>query len=502
MPKSRPNILYVMADDHASNAISLYGSRLASVFQTPNLDRIGKEGAILTNCHCTNSICTPSRATILTGQYPHTNGVKTLKDFLSTRKNTFPQMMQKAGYQTAVVGKWHVHSEPKGFDYYEILPSQGRYHNPEFVDQSADWSEINVDEISGEREGFYYPAAKVTEGHSTDVITDKSLEFLAGRNKKKPFMLMCHFKATHGPFQYHPRYENMFAETEIPEPDSLWEDKSHRSVGSRDFGTTISENPGRGNLVSGYRDVLDYTELSSKERTKLAYQKYLKDYLRCAKGIDDNVGRLLEFLDQENLQNDTIVIYTSDQGMFLGEHDYIDKRWIYEEALRMPFLIRYPEEIHAGTVVDDIITNVDFAETFLDFAGIKKTDEMEGRSFREAVSGNTPDDWPDRLYYRYWMHLTHHNNPAHYGIRTKKYKLIFFYGLPLDSTQAMDSPTPPGWELYDLKKDPSELKNVYEKPEYASVVKDLKRQLFEMKEELGDNDEKYPELLKRVAESN
>ncbi len=497
MSQKIPNILYIMADDHAANAISLYGSRLASVFKTPNIDRIGHEGAIIKNCFCTNSICTPSRATILTGQYSHTNGVKTLKDSLDTKKNTYPQMLQKNGYQTALVGKWHVHSKPQGFDYYDILPGQGHYFDPEFIDQDIEWIEGGHSETTSPGGYSGYPEKRKSyRGHSTDIITDKSLDWLEEtRNENNPFMLMCHYKAPHGPWRYHPRYENLFYNIEIPEPDSLWEDKSHRSAGSRNFGRIIS------NMIENFQSdyptgSVDFSGLNNREKISLAYQKYLKDYLRCCKGIDDNVGRLLDYLDKNGLSENTIVIYTSDQGMFLGEHNYSDKRWIFEESLRMPFLIRYPEEIEAGLKIDDTVSNVDFAPTFLDYAGLEKTEAIEGKSFREVVKGKTPVDWSNKLYYRYWMHMAC-NIPAHYGIRTKDYKLIFYYGLPLDAAGAFSELTPAAWELYDLKNDPNELNNVYNDSSYANIVEKLKQQLFSMKKELGDTDNKYPELMRR-----
>lgn len=495
MIQQKPNILYIMADDHGANAISAYGSRLAEVFETPNIDRIGKEGAILTNCHCTNAICTPSRATILTGQYSHTNGVKTLSDVLNPDKETYPKMMRDSGYLTAVVGKWHVHSQPQGFDHYDILPGQGLYFDPYFLNSDCDWEAFGKNPHSSKQ-------GKQHIGHVTDLITNKCLNWLENRDKDKSFILMCHHKAPHDDFEYQPKYENLFDGIEIPEPDSLWEDKSHRSIGSREYGTTVSEWNQRRNAVqtmsrSDYATgPLDIAGLDAVGRTKAAYQKYLKDYLRCIKGIDDSVGQLLDYLDREGLAENTVVIYTSDQGMFLGEHDYIDKRWIFEEALQMPFLIRYPKEINPGTMVDDIMTNVDFAPTLLDYAGLEKTAKMQGQSCRQVLKGDTPDHWSNRLYYRYWMHMAHHDNPAHYGIRTKEYKLIFFYGLPLDATDALPNPTPASWELYDLVKDPQEMCNVYDRPEYSGVVQNLKEQLSAMKKEVCDEDDKYPEMLK------
>ncbi len=495
MSNKRPNILFIMSDDHGANAISAYKSRLASVFETPNIDRIANEGALFKNVYCTNAICTPSRATILTGQYSHINGVKTLADKMDPDSDTYPKMMQKNGYQTAVVGKWHLHCEVKGFDYYDVLPGQGFYFDPYFLDKDTDWGAI--ESIHMRERG------KRHTGYVTDIITEKCLDWLEKRDKERPFMLMCHHKAPHDDFEYHPRYEHILDTVEIPEPDSLWEDKSHRSIGSRDYGTTVSDKNKRRSAVKrmSRQDYptgpLDIKGLDEKERTKAAYQKYLKDYLRTVKGVDDSVGRLLDYLEQEGILDDTLIIYTSDQGMFLGEHDYIDKRWIYDEALQMPFLARYPKEIKAGSVIDDIISNIDFAPTLLDYAGLDKTDGMQGRSFRSNAAGNQPADWPNRIYYRYWMHMAHHDNPAHYGIRTKDFKLIFFYGLPLDSNGVLPELTPAGWELYDLRNDPRELNNVYNDPGYREIVRELKKQLVEMKKDAGDEDEEYPEVLKR-----
>ncbi len=493
MSQQLPNILFIMADDHAANAISAYGSRLTSVFETPNIDRIGKEGAILHNCFCTNAICTPSRATILTGQYSHTNGVKTLSDILGNQE-TFPQTLQMNGYQTAVVGKWHVHSKPQGFDYYDVLPGQGLYFYPYFMDKDMDWDTFHHNPHNSSQGRRY-------DGYVTDIITDKCLDWLQRHDNSKPFLLMCHHKAPHDDFEYHPRYEHLFDGVSIPEPDSLWEDKSHRSIGSYEYGTTVSERNVRRNAIetmskSDYATgALELEGLDTSERTKAAYQKYLKDYLRVVKGIDDNVGRLLNYLDANGLAENTIVIYTSDQGMFLGEHDYIDKRWMFEEALQMPFLIRYPKEIEPGIEISEIVSNVDFAPTFLDYSGLKKAACMQGRSFRNILAGTPLDDWSNTLYYRYWMHMAHHDNPAHYGIRTQDYKLIFFYGLPLDATDALPEPTPAGWELYDLKKDPMELHNIYADADHKEVVHKLKAQLSDIKKRLGDDDDKYPQLM-------
>jgi arylsulfatase A-like enzyme len=307
-------------------------------------------------------------------------------------------------------------------------------------------------------------------------------------------------------FEYHPRDEHLFDGVTIPEPESLFEDKSHRSVASRDFGSTVSgRGKGRCELTKMIKPdhptgQLDITGMTERQATEAAYQKYLKDYLRTVKAVDDNVGRLLDYLEAKDLLDDTLIVYSSDQGMFLGEHDYNDKRWIYTEALQMPLLARYPREVKPGTVVDSVISNIHFAPTFLDYAGLSPESSMPGRSFRAILRGERQEDWPNIVYYRYWMHLNGHDNPAHIGICDGRYKLIFFYGLPLDASGAVPQTTPPGWELYDLEKDPEELRNVHNDPEYAAVADAMKTQLFAIKEETGDVDTD-PEMLRRIAET-
>jgi arylsulfatase A-like enzyme len=478
--KQRPNILYIMSDDHTTNAIRSYGGRLESVAPTHHIDRIANEGMRLENCFCTNSICVPSRATILTGQYSHVNGVYTLAEPLDRDRPNVAKMLQQGGYQTAVVGKWHLKSEPSGFDYYNILRGQGRYNNPQ-LREIGNWEGEDFSKVPGD----------TYEGHSTDVITDQSLQWLNTRDETKPFYLMCHFKATHGPWDYNRKYEHLFDGVEIPEPESLWEDLSHRSPGSRNIGLTIDTQVERMSVKNYPTGPLDIEGLSLDEARKAAYQKYLKDYLRCVKGIDDNVGRLLQYLDDNGLADNTIVVYTSDQGMFLGEHNLIDKRWIFEESARMPFLVRYPREIAPGSVNENLILNSDFAPMFLDYAGLPTPGDMQGASFREQLNGDTPTDWRQSMYYHYWMQ---EYRPAHYGIRTKTHKLIFFYGLTLGMTNRPE--TPPGWELYDLVNDPQELHNVYDDPANAEIIRQLTAEMDRWKVELGDTDDKYPELQK------
>lgn len=477
---TKPNILYIMADDHTSNAISSYGLRYADILETPNIDRLAEEGTLLTNCFVTNSICTPSRATILTGQYGHKNGVYTLWDDLDREKQHVAMLLQDAGYETAIIGKWHLHTQPNGFDYYSVLPGQGQYFDPVFKEHGMEW-------IDESKEGNTY------EGYATDVITDKTLEWLKQRDKDKPFFLMSHHKAPHGLWEYAPRHEHIFDDVTIPEPVSLFEDKSHRSEGSKAFGRNmlnLSERMSKGNKGREWpTGPLDVSGMSEEEIISATYQKYLKDYLRVVAAIDENVGRVLDYLDESGLAENTIVIYTSDQGMFLGEHSYYDKRWIFEEGIRMPFLIRYPGQIEAGGRCDDMITNLDFAELFLDYAGVEIPDDMQGRSFRSNLEGNTPEDWRKSVYYRYWMHIEGSNVPAHYGIRTDRYKLIHFYGEGLGKKGSTEGwKTPDAWELYDLEKDPMELMNIYSNPENKELIEDLKQQLYTLKAKYEDEE--------------
>lgn len=453
-----PNIIYIMADDHAAHAISAYGSKIN---KTPNIDRLAKGGMRLANCFCTNSICTPSRAAILTGQYSHKNGVYTLQDSIDGTRDNVAKELKKAGYQTAMVGKWHLQTDPTGFDYWNILPGQGAYYDPVFIE-------------AGQR--------KKHQGYCTDLIADFSLNWLKQRDKTKPFFLMCHHKAPHRPWQPAPKYKEAFKDQTIPEPDNLLDHYEGRA-GSV---AAVKMKVGEDNSLEDLK-VPKPAGLEGDALRKWAYQYYIKDYLRCVQSVDDNVGRVLDYLDAEGLAGNTIVIYTSDQGFFLGDHGFFDKRLMYEESLRMPFLVRYPGSIRAGSVTDDIILNVDFAPTFLDYAGSKAPAAMQGKSFRQNLEGRTPKSWRTAMYYRYWMHNSNdHHVPAHYGVRTKKYKLIYYYGKPLGMKGAQEPPSKPEWELFDVEKDPREMKNIYNDPAYKSVVDQLKTQLHKLQQELGD----------------
>jgi arylsulfatase A-like enzyme len=454
----RPNILFIMSDDHAAHAISAYGSKIN---KTPNLDRLATGGMKLTNCFCTNSICTPSRAAILTGQYSHKNGVYTLADSLDPNRDNVAKELQKAGYQTAIVGKWHLQKDPTGFDYWNILPGQGAYYDPEFITAEG---------------------RKKYTGYCTDLIADFSLDWLKKRDKNKPFYLMCHHKAPHRPWQPDPKYKTLFEGETIPEPDNLLDHYQGKAPSMAAVQMKVGENNTKTDLK-----VDKPAGLEGDALRKWAYQYYIKDYLRCVRSVDDNVGRMLDYLDAENLANDTIVIYTSDQGFFLGDHGLYDKRLMLEESLRMPFLVRYPAAIKGGSVKDDIVLNIDFAPTFLDFAGKNAPAEMQGRSFRANLTGRTPRNWRDSMYYRYWMHNDpDHHVPGHYGIRTKQYKLIYYYGKPLGMKGAHEPSTEPAWEFYDLQKDPREMVNRYTDPAYQKIIPKLKAEMNRLQKEVGD----------------
>lgn len=478
--ESKPNILFLMADDHAAHAIGAYGGQLAKLDPTPTLDRLAREGVLLTNVFCTNSICTPSRATLMTGQYSHVNGVKTLNGSIPEPQQHLARLIKSAGYETAMIGKWHLEAEPAAFDFYTVLPGQGSYFNPLFcVRGSKPWPQNT------------FRASGYDSTHSSDAITDISLKWLKERKQKdKPFFLMHHFKAPHDNFENAERYDWLYEDVEIPEPESLRNRGKHGPLQRERFGTSVGKRNTRRNMG---QHMFVNPKLADDEYQRQAYQRYLKKYLRCVRGVDDNIARLIEHLEATGELDNTLIVYTSDQGFMLGEHDYIDKRWMYEESLRMPFLVRYPKTIPAGKKLDAIINNVDFAPTLLAFAGVAKPEFMQGRSFQNMLEGKPePADWPQATYYRYWMHMAHHDNPAHLGIRTKEFKLIHFYGQPLDAAGAIDSPTDPYWELYDLRTDPQEMSNVIADPAYADTLANLKQQLSELQKQVGDSSKGLP----------
>ncbi len=482
----RPNILFIMSDDHAAPAIGAYGSRLAGLEPTPVIDTLAEEGVLFENCFVTNSICTPSRACIMTGQYNHVNGVYDLAGRLPPEQQYLAIEMRKAGYQTAMIGKWHLKDEPN-FDYYKVLPGQGKYHDPEFREKTA---------------GAWPKNAVGMKGHSSDCITDSTLAWLENRDRSKPFFLMHHYKAPHDFFENAARYDGYLEDVDIPEPESLWEQPGFGSIATRGhedecyrfIGTSIGRRHAFRNYTKKWAGDPELSDAAAKRR---CYQTYLKKYLRCVKGVDDNLGRLFAYLRNEGVLDDTLIIYTGDQGMMLGEHDYQDKRWMYDQSQRMPLLIRFPRTIPAGTRSDAIVENVDFAPLMLDFAGVRTPKGMQGRSFRTICeTGREPEGWKQAAYYRYWMHMAHHWNPAHLGIRTRRHKLIFYYGCNYKGQNR----TPPGWELYDLVNDPHEVRNVVDDPAYAGVVQELKAQLRDLRSRIGDTDAEFPAVREIVEE--
>lgn len=468
MPDGRPNIVFVMSDDHAAHAIGAYGS---VVNETPHIDRIAAGGMRLDSCFCTNSICAPSRASILTGTYTHVNGVRTLGEKIDASQPTFVSLLRAAGYQTAIFGKWHLGDgaghDPQGFDAWEVVPGQGRYHDPEFITPSG---------------------RHVRRGYATDIITDLSLDWLTARHRDRPFCLLVHHKAPHRPWQPDERHAHMYDDADIPAPATYDDDYTDRGT------------PAHVARMRVRRDLLpvDLKEdpppgLSEAGHAAWAYQRYMKDYLRCIASIDDNVGRLLDTLEAEGVADDTIVVYTSDQGFFLGDHGWYDKRFMYDESLRMPLLVRFPREVPAGATSDAIVTNVDFAQTFLDYAGVPAIDRMQGESARAVLRGETPEGWQRSMYYRYWEHDDEpHHVWAHYGVRTDRYKLIYYYAKGLGIAGAGTHDFPPEWELFDLGTDPRELTSVHEHPAYAGIRSDLTRELQRLQQKFADEPEHEP----------
>jgi arylsulfatase A-like enzyme len=493
-PEIRPNILFILSDDHTAQAWGIYGGILADFVHTPNIRQLAEEGCVLEHCLVSNSICTPSRATILTGQYSHVNGVKTLGKGFTPEHNHIARVMSQEGYQTSVIGKWHLQTEPTGFDYYCVLPGQGRYWDP-VLKTSDNW-------------GHYLEGGKAYKGFSTDVITDMTIDWIENRDPSKPFMAMCHFKATHEPFDYPDRFSYLYRDVDIPVPASFW-DEGAKTTGRTFQGQSID------NLTKRYVDASEHPEqkrdfqfypelpfsvegLSPQEARKKTYQKFVKDFMRCGAAIDDNIGKLMDFLESSGLAENTVVIYTADQGYFLGEHGWFDKRLIYEESIHMPFVIRYPREIPAGSRNTDIIENVDFSALFADYAGIAYPESMQGRSFRENLKGNTPPDWREFGYYRYWQHQS--IRPAHFGIRGKRYKLAFFYGNGFQTDEQEQHQEPKQfWEFFDLEQDPMELHNAYSDSQYQEIISQLKEELLRQRQMLGDTDKGNPELLNIIA---
>jgi arylsulfatase A-like enzyme len=479
----RPNIVFILTDDHAAHAISAYGSRIN---QTPNLDRIAASGVRADATYCTNSICTPSRASILTGQHTHVCGVRTLAERLDNRHDPqLQKVLKDAGYRTAIFGKWHLghgpqpngtNADPAGFDDWAVLPHQGEYFDPTFYVGTSDRDEAF-------REGTLH-----TEGYVTDVTTDLALRWL-DRNATDPlpggdpFFLCIHHKAPHRPWEPGPLEASLYENETIPEPETLWDDYATRPAAAaarmridQDLNAIdVKADPPRG--------------LSPRQRKLWYYDRYIKDYLRCVAGVDRNVGRVLDDLEARGLAENTIVVYTSDQGFFLGDHGWFDKRFIYEHSFRMPLLISHPTSLPTNATTDALITNVDFAPTLLDMAGLEVPEAMQGQSAKSVLAGQTPDDWQQSVYYRYWMDSERvHHTTSHYGVRTHTHKLVYFYADPLDAEHAGQTNVgiDPYWELFDLEADPDELTNIYGQPGTKAVTAELLAELDRLQQQFGD----------------
>ncbi len=461
----RPNILFIFSDDHAAHAISAYGS---VINETPNLDRLAEEGMLFRNAFVTNSICAPSRATVLTGQYGHLNGVPTNREALHPTTLTFPKLLGEAGYQTAIIGKWHLKERPAGFDHYEVLRGQGPYYNPR----------------------LFTPTDSVDyDGYTTDIITDRVLRWLEeGRDASRPFLLMYQHKAPHRWWDPSPEHLALYDDGPIPEPATLFDDWEGRTSAAREQEMTIAEHLWPRDLkleepvemltpeqIETWRaaygpknEAFRALDLEGEALTRWNYQRYIKDYLRTIASIDDNLGRVLDWLEREGLADNTVVVYTSDQGFFLGDHGWFDKRWMYEESLRTPLLVRWPDVVEPGSVNEDLVQNLDFAETFLDLAGVEIPASMQGRSLLPLLRGEAPADWRDAIYYQYFEYPGWHMVRRHYGVRTHRYKLIHYYEIG-------------EWELFDLERDPEELRSVYDHPRYQEVVEELELRLEELR---------------------
>ncbi len=481
--KKNPNILFIMSDDHTTQAIGAYGGHLAKLNPTPTIDKIAKEGIVMNNAFCHNAICTPSRASIITGQYSSINGIITLKGGIDLDKMYLPNAIKAAGYNTAVIGKWHIETKPETFDYYRVLPGQGDYFDPIFYEKG------HTDSIVKKRQTF--KGAIQIKGHSSDAIGSSAIEWFDNRKEKeKPFFLKLHFKAPHGKWEYAPRYKDYLEDVTIPEPENYRDRKNFGSIATRGIDGSLDKI--MGSSVSRRNEIRNITnkhpmwdipkEWDDEKATTEAYQAYLKAYLRCVKGVDDNVKKVLDYLIENGELDNTIIMYTGDQGFYLGEHDFFDKRWGYEEGMRMPFIVRYPKTIKAGSTSDAIVENVDFASTMIEFAGGVIPEEVQGKSFKNVLEdeGKEQPDSKDAAYYHYQLHMRHHYVPAHIAIRTKEYKLMLFYGAMANKDIA-DSP--PAWELYDMVNDPKENNNLYDDPKYAEVIVKLKKRLKELRHE-------------------
>lgn len=484
----KPNIIYIMSDDHAYQAISAYGGLLKNLAPTPNIDRIAANGMIFNRCLVTNSISGPCRAVVLTGKYSHLNGfiANDGQSPFDGSQQTFPKLLQKAGYNTAIIGKWHLMSDPTGFSHWDILPDQGSYYNPEFINKDGEY---------------------LCQGYVTEVITEKCLDWLStAKAAGKPFMLMMHHKAPHREWYPGPNEISLYKDVTFPEPSTLFDDYSNRGKAEQEQDMTISKtmrlvedlkmfrehadmkNTGLNRMNSEQSEnwnkiydpiVLHFYEsaLKGDDLVRFKYQRYLQDYLACIAGVDKSVGSILDYLKETGLDKNTLVIYASDQGFYLGEHGWFDKRFMFEQSYRTPLLAQWPGMISPGSVNNDMVSNIDLAETFLDAAGLEIPGDMQGRSMVPILKGTTPQDWRKEHYYHYYEYPGYHMVKRHYGISTERYKLIHYY-FDIDE-----------WELFDIQSDPDELRNQYNNPVYASVRNELHIRLQKLMTSFKDSED-------------
>ncbi|MEZ6063114.1 MAG: sulfatase [Planctomycetaceae bacterium] len=489
---ARPNIVFIFSDDHAPHAIGAYEGWLKDVNPTPNIDRLASQGMLFRNSFCTNSICGPSRAVIQTGKHSHLNGFRDNGNKFNGDQQTFPKLLQKAGYATAMIGKWHLGTDPQGFDYWKVLPGQGDYYNPAFLGPDG---------------------REVIEGYCTDIVTDLAIDWLKQNSRgDKPFMLMCQHKAPHRTWMPPLRHLTLYDDIDIPEPPTLfdkWTDNAsparfqemeidrHMNLVSDCFGPDLSVDAvaQRATDKSGQRNLAKLTptqradwdaafepknnelrklKLTGNELVRWKYHRYIRNYLRCVRGVDDSVGQIMAFLEENGLSDNTVVIYCSDQGFYLGDHGWYDKRWMYEESLKMPLIVKWPGVTDPGSVNTDLVQNLDYAETFLNMANAEIPSDMQGRSLVPLLKGQTPQDWREAIYYHYFEYPSVHMVARHNGIRTNRYKLMHFYQFD-------------EWEFYDLEKDPDEVSNEYANPDYQDVIQSLRNDLEVLREKYKDD---------------
>jgi len=490
--QKQPNIVFIFSDDHAPHAIGAYDGWLKDVNPTPNIDALAKQGMLFRNSFCTNAICGPSRAVIITGKHSHMNGFMNNGNKFDGGQQTFPKLLRKAGYQTAMIGKWHLKSDPQGFDYWDVLPGQGDYYNPRLKTKDG---------------------VRQVEGHCTEIVTDLAINWLdKDRDKDKPFLLMCQHKAPHRCWMPGPKHLDLYDDVKIPEPDTLFDRYKDNAPAARNQEMEIDRHmhiifdlftdppegwDGEPNLKtdkSGHKNMKKMTKeqletwhaafkdeneafakanLTGEELVRWKFQRYAKNYLRCVRGVDDSVGEVMKYLKDNGLEENTVVVYSSDQGFYIGDHGWYDKRWMYEESLKMPLIIKWPGNTKPGTFNEDLVQNLDYAETFLEMAGAKVPDDMQGRSLVPFLKGEKVDDWRKSIYYHFYEYPSVHMCPKHNGVRNERYKLIQIYEFG-------------EWEFYDLETDPDENTNQYNNPEYKTQIATMKAELESLRVRYGD----------------